>query len=503
VFLSFDHNHPILSNALSGKLQQSLNCYSQFIGSIKTLRVLDFQVKLMPSREDELQDLKAAVEELTQQISNPQSFQVSLQRDSSDIKQFRTKMAHVADALERRLDDMEGNIIGAVRAEMSDWADRLENRLGEMEKNIIREVSELRSKVDEVNKKFERLSAKIDPFLEPQPTWCCIQTFDIGFCGFANAISPDGQTFAGYDYSDDSYLRIKFWNLNNGQEICTLVGHSEWTNPIAFSPDGQTLASGSGDQTIKLWNLTSEELICTLFGHSGSVWSIAFSPDGQTLASGSFDNTIKLWNWVCEEEISTLTGHSSGVSSVAFSPDGQTLASGNIPHIGNIAREADYTIKLWNPKTGQEIYTLTGHSNGVISVTFSPDGQTLASCGADKTIKLWNLAYKQEICTLTGHSDCVRSIAFSPDGQILASGSDDKTIKLWDVNAHQEICTLTGHISEVRFVAFTPDGKSLLSSSGEGIIKIWQQLLLIPAIEMTVTEIVERLRPLLRRSDQA
>jgi WD40 repeat protein len=94
----------------------------------------------------------------------------------------------------------------------------------------------------------------------------------------------------------------------------------------------------------------------------------------------------------------------------------------------------DYTIKLWEVASGSEVRSLSGHTNYVYSVAFSPDGRLLASGSADYTIKLWEVASGSLVRTLSGHTDWVRSVAFSPDGRLLASGSADKTIKLWDIS---------------------------------------------------------------------
>jgi serine/threonine protein kinase len=275
------------------------------------------------------------------------------------------------------------------------------------------------------------------------------------------AFSPDGQTLA----SGSNDKTIKLWDVHSQGQIATLTGHSNDVNSVAFSPDGRTLASGSDDKTIKLWDVHSQREIATLTGHLSSVYSVAFSPDGRTLASGSNDKTIKLWDVWSQREIATLTGHSNGVYSVAFSHEGRTLTSGS----------HDKTIKLWDVQSQREIATFTVHSNSM-SVAFSPDGRTLAtgSDDNDNTIKLWDVQSQRQIATLTGHSDFVWSLAFSPDGRTLASGSDDETIKLWDVQSQGQIATLTGHSSDVTSVAFSPDSRMLASGSGDNTIKLWR-----------------------------
>ncbi|MCF3622376.1 WD40 repeat domain-containing protein [Planktothrix agardhii] len=276
---------------------------------------------------------------------------------------------------------------------------------------------------------------------------------------YSVSFSPDGKTLA----SGSGDNTIKLWDVTTGKEIHTLQGHSSVVSSVSFSPDGKTLASGSDDNTIKLWDVTTGKEIHTLQGHSSSVWSVSFSPDGKTLASGSDDKTIKLWDITTGKEIHTLQGHSSSVSSVSFSPDGKTLASGS----------DDNTIKLWDVTTGKEIRTLQGHSSVVSSVSFSPDGKTLASGSEDNTIKLWDVTTGKAIHTLQGHSSSVNSVSFSPDGKTLASGSEDNTIKLWDITTGKEIRTLQGHSSSVSSVSFSPDGKTLASGSCDNTIKLW------------------------------
>ncbi|HEY9635274.1 MAG TPA: serine/threonine-protein kinase [Coleofasciculaceae cyanobacterium] len=316
----------------------------------------------------------------------------------------------------------------------------------------------------------------INPSLTTQ-RWQCLHTLANKSAVNSVAISPDGRLLASG--SDDKSIRL--WNLDTGQAISTLIGHSQSVQSVAFNPDGTILATGSDDQTVKLWNLNDHQEICTFFGHSQAVKSVAFNPQGNLLASGSWDKTIKLWNVQTGIQESTLVGHRLQVTSVAFSPCGKFLASGSF----------DRTIRLWELSSGLSS-TLEGHSWAVFAVAYpsrtpaanSPDGKTLATGGGDNTIILWDLNTGKPLYTLLGHSWSVVAVAYSsrtpvansPDGETLLSGSWDKTIKLWQVSTGQEIASLSGHLDSVSAVAISPSRQIIASGSKDKTVKLWHRV---------------------------
>ena len=210
-------------------------------------------------------------------------------------------------------------------------------------------------------------------------------------------------------------------------EFRHVLRSNDFNSPTTFSPDGQKLASGGGDNTVRIYDLRQPQAApLVLAGHKDPVWSVAFSPDGQKLASGSGDKTVRIWN-LREPQAAplVLTGHKDVVWSVAFSPDGRWVAAGGV----------DKTIRIWDLQQPQAApRVLKGHERTVASVKFSPDGQKLASASEDATIRIWDLSQPQAApLVLKGHQGEVLSVAFNPDGERLASGSADKTIRLWDL----------------------------------------------------------------------
>ena len=162
-------------------------------------------------------------------------------------------------------------------------------------------------------------------------------------------------------------------------------------------------------------------VFATLFASCGNSTEGGGNTNKKTESSAKVDYT----KFPC---LKTLKGHSEGVKSVAYSPDGTKIVSGSM--VG--------TIKIWDANTGECLKTLEGHKHVVESVAYSPDGTKFVSGSFDKTIKIWDANTGECLKTLEGHSDNpIMSVAYSPDGTKIISGSLDQTIKIWDANTGQ------------------------------------------------------------------
>jgi WD40 repeat protein len=271
----------------------------------------------------------------------------------------------------------------------------------------------------------------------------------------AIAVSPNGQWLAGADHNT-----IHLWDLYLlGKRVKSLHGHHDWVSALVFSSDNLSLASSSLDQTIKLWNLEAGKPYATL--KSARMTSLAYSPDGQVLASGSrvlnwADNQtspggVQLWQLITRSITRTLGNEA--VSALAFSPDGKWLASGNS------------RIQLWETASGKQRHEFI--ATELTDLAFTPDSKLLVAAG--KNLQAWWVSrgiLAQKINSRTG------DLAVNPYGKSLVTASGG-TLFFWQLLPRRFLGGLrASHYSHVK-VAFGMDG-TVVSAGSDGVRLWWQ-----------------------------
>jgi len=299
---------------------------------------------------------------------------------------------------------------------------------------------------------------------------------------FDITLSPDGKRIV----SAGAGGTIKIWDAVDGRELMTLRGHETAVMSVAFSADGKRIASISTKNKIKVWDaqsgteiktLTVDDSLSSRLLLSWLPVPIAFSPDGKKIVSGSPSDAIKVWNADSGTVLMSLKGHEEFLTGLAFTPDGNRIVSSS----------NDRTLRIWDASTGQQLIVLKGHEDRINEVAISPDGKRIVSVSLDRTAKVWDVTTGAELIELRGLDKAVRSVVFSNDGARIATGGGAGKIKVWDAANGTELTTLLGHIGSVKGVAFSPDDKRIVSGSGDGTIKIWE-----PGFDRTASVTLDR-----------
>lgn len=297
----------------------------------------------------------------------------------------------------------------------------------------------------------------------------------------ALAVSRDARLFAtgGWDG------KARIFDRQTGQVLHVLSHGGEYVHAVAFSPNGNILATGSNDPEgfVQLWDCQTGRRLNAWNGHNEAVLSVAFSNDGTRLLTGSYDKTARLWDAKTGTELVTYKGHNWWVWSAAFSKDDQRIVTAG----------QDGTAIVWQTDTGKRLFpAFRGHRGPIYSAVFSPDGKEVVTGGYDRQILIWNpgdiqpenfrnLSEQGDVIppakfhALEGHSDAVRSVAFASTGgsTLLVSAGMDNTVRVWDFLNRSPIKTFRGHGGSVQSASLLPDGKAVLSAARDGLVMQW------------------------------
>jgi WD40 repeat protein/serine/threonine protein kinase len=296
------------------------------------------------------------------------------------------------------------------------------------------------------------------------------------------AFAPDGQRIAAGtgpwgnpDEATTGELVVR--EVHSGAEAFAVRGLKGAVQAVAYSPDGRTIAAAHGftgtepGAVVMLLDAGSGRELWRSAERGVQVLCLAFAPDGRTLAAGcGHFNEYSSGGYVRIRDART----GAGVGRSIAGPTGGVLAVAFAPDGATLAMTGRDVVDLHDLADPRRplVRRLNGHVNFVYAVAFSPDGRRVATAGWDKTIRLWDLETGGLTETLTGHRGFVRGLAFSPDGRQLVSGSEDRSVRRWELDGG-DIATFHGHTGFVHCVAFGPDGAIAASGSLDGTVKIW------------------------------
>ena len=253
----------------------------------------------------------------------------------------------------------------------------------------------------------------------------------------------------------------------SGDTLFNFNQHTSGVTVVAWSPDGQHIATASADQTVKIWNALTGDLVCT-YQNEDEVYALAWSPTSKLIASGGNDNTIHIWNasdCTRSNYATYIQTGSVAITSVAWSPDGRFIAS------GGWGDNADNPAQVWNISTGKTLFTMP-FTDVVASIAWSSNSQKIAVGSWDGHAQIWNVQTQQQLQTYD-YNNPVYAVAWSPNSRYLAIGTYNGIIEVMDTIAGKVVSDYKKHLGPINSVAWSPNGKYIASGSNDNTVRVW------------------------------
>jgi len=328
-----------------------------------------------------------------------------------------------------------------------------------------------------------------------------------GHTGGINRIdlSDDGQFIVSGSFDTD----LRLWETNSFVQIGFVEGDGSALQHLSYSPDGNIVATAHDSHDVQVWDVRGYQYIKTLSGHDGRVVSVDISPNSERVAAISDTNDLVVWDWQTEDELLRVEdiadrlymvlfadsdnevyvalkdrlvwfditsgeqvgellyqGEIGGNNSISISPDGTHLLAG--------LRGASDNLHLYNLETGELVWNLVGHTDGILGTAFSGDGTIGISGSWDNSARVWDLETGRTIHTLIAHTERVSTVDITADAQYAITGSNDRSVHLWSLDRGIDELEYVGHTDRIQSVEFHPNDRELVSGSIDSTATVWR-----------------------------